>query len=96
MKSKVVLLVPEAPAPQVEAVKDQPRRKVTEIRLGILDNSKANADHLLRFVMEGLKGELPIGKVLATRKGNVSVPAPKEIIEELAAECDFVVSAMGD
>ncbi len=94
--NKVVLLVPEAPAPEVEAVKDQPKAKVAEIRLGILDNSKANADHLLRFVMEGLKGELPVKKVIATRKGNVSLPAPKNIIEELAADCDFVVSAMGD
>lgn len=94
--AKVVLLVPEAPAPDVAAVKDQPKTKVAEIRLGILDNSKSNADHLLRFVTEGLKAELPVKKVVATRKGNVSLPAPKEIIEELAAECDFVVSAMGD
>lgn len=94
--SKVVLLVPEAPAPDVAAVKDQPKTKVAEIRLGILDNSKSNADHLLRFVTEGLKAELPVKKVVATRKGNVSLPAPKDIIEELAAECDFVVSAMGD
>ena len=96
MKSKVVLLVPEAPAPIVEAVKDQPNLKRTEVRLGVLDNSKSNADHLLRFVMEGLKAELPIKTVVATRKGNVSLPASKEVLDKLAAECDFVVSAMGD
>ena len=94
--SKVVLLVPEAPAPEVAAVKDAPKAKIAQIRLGVLDNSKSNADHLLRMITEGLKAELPIAKVVATRKGNVSLPAPKEIIEELAAECDFVVSAMGD
>ena len=94
--SKVVLLVPEAPAPEVAAVKDAPKAKIAQIRLGVLDNSKSNADHLLRMITEGLKGELPISKVVTTRKGSVSLPAPKEIIEELAAECDFVVSAMGD
>ena len=94
--SKVLLLVPEAPAPEVAAVKDAPRAKLAQIRLGVLDNSKSNADHLLRFVTDGLKSELPIGKVVATRKGSVSLPAPREILEELAAECDFVVSAMGD
>jgi hypothetical protein len=94
--SKVVLLVPEAPAPEVAAVKDKPKAKLAEIRLGLLDNSKSNADHLLRFVTEGLKSELPIKAVVATRKNNVSLPAPKDIIDELAAECDFVVSAMGD
>jgi hypothetical protein len=93
--SKVVLLVPEAPAPVVEAVKDQPKVKKTEIRLGILDNSKSNADHLLKFVTEGLRGELPVKAVIATRKGSVSLPAPKEVMAELA-DCDFVVSAMGD
>jgi hypothetical protein len=93
--SKVVLLVPEAPAPAVEAVKDQPRVKRSEIRLGILDNSKSNADHLLRFVTEGLRAELPVKAVIATRKGSVSLPAPKEVMAELA-DCDFVVSAMGD
>jgi hypothetical protein len=96
MSGKVVLLVPEAPAPEVAAVRDEPKAKIDEIRLGLLDNSKSNADHLLRFVMEGLKSELPVKAVVATRKGNVSLPAPKEIIEELAADCDFVVSAMGD
>ncbi|HWI14514.1 MAG TPA: hypothetical protein VNT02_09685 [Burkholderiales bacterium] len=93
---KVVLLVPEAPAPEVAAVKDKPKAKIAQIRLGILDNSKSNADHLLRMLTEGLKAELPIAKVVATRKGNVSLPAPKDIIDQLAAECDFVVSAMGD
>ncbi len=96
MNSKVVLLVPEAPAPDVAAAKEEPKAKVAQIRLGVLDNSKSNADHLLRMVTEGLQGELPISKVVATRKGNVSLPAPKEIIEQLAAECDFVVTAMGD
>lgn len=92
----VVLLVPEAPAPEVAAVEDKPKAKIAQIRLGILDNSKSNADHLLRMLTEGLEAELPIAKVVATRKGNVSLPAPKDIIDELAAECDFVVSAMGD
>lgn len=96
MSRKVVLLVPEAPAPEVSAVQDAPQAKLAQIRLGVLDNSKSNADHLLRFVTEGLKSELPIGSVVATRKGNVSLPAPREIIDQLAAECDFVVSAMGD
>ena len=96
MKSKVVLLVPEAPAPAAEVVADQPTARKNEVRLGLLDNSKANADHLLRFVMEGLRAELPVESMTATRKGNVSLPAPKEILDRLAAECDFVVTAMAD
>lgn len=94
--AKVVLLVPEAPPPEVETVKDAPRRQLASFRLGILDNSKSNADHLLRMIMDGVKADLPVSAVRAERKSNVSLPAPAEILDRLAAECDFVVSAMGD
>jgi hypothetical protein len=94
--AKVVLLVPEAPAPEVEAVKDAPRRQLKEFRLGLLDNSKSNADHLLRMIMDGVQAELPVSATLTQRKSNVSLPAPREILDQLAAECDFVVTAMGD
>lgn len=96
MNSKVVLLVPEAPAPAAAAIADQPQARKTEVRLGLLDNSKANADHLLRFVMEALRAELPVKSITATRKDNVSLPAPREVLDRLAAECDFVVTAMAD
>ncbi len=66
------------------------------IRLGLLDNSKGNADHLLRFITEGVKAALPVASVVSLRKGSVSLPAPGELLDRLAQEADFVVSAMAD
>lgn len=94
--SKVLLLVPEAPGPAATHVAPQRKAGKKEFRLGVLDNSKANADHLLRFVMEAIKAQLPVTSVVWQRKGHPSVPAPKEVLDKLAAETDFVVTAMAD
>ena len=70
--------------------------EATPLRLGILDNSKGNADHLLRFIAEGVKAALPVASVVMTRKGSVSLPAPGNVLDQLTAEADFVVTAMAD
>ena len=96
--SKVLLVVPEAPAPAPAAAATAERRKAGRggLRLGVLDNSKGNADHLLRFIVEGVKAAVPVASVVMLRKGSVSLPAPGDIIDQLAREADFVVSAMAD
>jgi hypothetical protein len=96
MKQKVVLVVPEAPAPEAAAATTPRRIDKNGLRLGILDNSKGNADHLLKFVVEGMKALLPVASVVSLRKDSVSLPAPRAVLDRLAAEADFVVSAMAD
>ncbi len=96
MARKVMLVVPEAPAPALSAVVDARRIEKVGIRLGVLDNSKGNADHLLKFIVEGVKASVAISSVVVMRKGSVSLPAPGEILDRLAAEADVVVSAMAD
>jgi len=95
MSGKVVLVVPEAPAPETAATVGK-RKAGGGVRLGVLDNSKGNADHLLRFIVEGVKAALPVASVVLTRKGSVSLPAPAEVLDQLTREADFVVSAMAD
>ena len=96
MVQKVRLVNPEAPAPQTVAVTQKRAVAKGGIRLGLLDNSKGNADHLLRFIVEGVKALVPVASVLALRKDSVSLPAPKEILDQLAAGSDYVVTAMAD
>ena len=98
MTGKVKLVVPEAPVPAAAAAAVAEQRKFAAggLRLGILDNSKGNADHLLKFIVDGVKALVPVASVVSLRKGSVSLPAPKEILDQLAAEADFVVSAMAD
>ena len=96
MSQKVRLVVPEAPSPQAVAVTTTRAVAKGGIRLGVLDNSKGNADHLLRFIVDGVKALLPVASVVALRKDSVSLPAPAWILDQLAAEADCVVSAMAD
>jgi hypothetical protein len=96
MAGKVTLVVPEAPAPAATAVVDERRIEKKGIRLGVLDNSKGNADHLLKFIVDSVKASVPVTSVVTLRKGSVSLPAPGDILDRLAAEADVVVSAMAD
>ena len=97
MAKKVVLVVPEAPTPSAKAVVDERRIERKGIRLGVLDNSKGNADHLLRFMVDSLKESgVAVASVVTRRKPSVSLPAPPEILEALARDADVVVSAMAD
>ena len=96
MAKKVLLAVPEAPAPAPQAVVEERHIEKKGIRLGVLDNSKGNADHLLRFIVEGVKAALPVASVVTARKGSVSLPAPADVLDQLTREADFVVSAMAD
>ena len=96
MTGRVKLVVPEAPVPATAAAKEQRKFAQGGLRLGILDNSKGNADHLLKFIVDGVKALVPVASVVSLRKGSVSLPAPADILDRLAAETDFVVSAMAD
>jgi hypothetical protein len=93
---KVTLVVPEAPVPASAAAAAGRKAGKGGLRLGVLDNSKGNADHLLRFIVEGVKAAVPVASVVMARKGSVSLPAPAEILDQLTREADFVVSAMAD
>ena len=96
MTKKITLVVPEAPTPAPTAVVDERRIEKLGVRLGVLDNSKGNADHLLKFIVEGVKASVAVSSVVMLRKGSVSLPAPGEILDQLAGEADVVVSAMAD
>ena len=98
MSETVFLISPEAPPHQFEGAGEQRAIKADRkgIRLGTLDNTKGNADHLLAFVVEGIRKLVPVASVVALRKNNPSTPAPKNVLDQLEAEADFVISAMAD
>ena len=96
MSNKVLLVVPEAPAPAGEAVVNERAIDKKGIRLGVLDNSKGNADYLLKFIVDSVKSAVAVSSVVSLRKASVSLPAPADILDKLAQEADVVVSAMAD
>ena len=93
---RIFLVVPDAPIEDVAQLKSSRRLGSGGIRLGILDNSKANADHLLNLIMEGVKKEFKVDSVVVKRKPASSRPATDQILDELANEADLVISAMAD
>jgi len=93
---KVFLISPEAPVAQGEAAGEHRAAASGGLRLGILDNSKSNADHLLAMIIEGVKKQMPVASVISLRKMNPSTPAPKAMIDQIEKEADFVISAMAD
>jgi hypothetical protein len=93
---KIFLVVPEAPLEGVAQLKSSRSLGGAGLRLGILDNSKANADHLLNLIVEGVKKEFKVDSVVVKRKPTSSRPATDQVLDDLAKEADLVISAMAD
>ena len=93
---KIFIVVPEAPMEEAAQLKSERKLGASGIRLGVLDNSKGNADHLLNLIVEGVKKEFKVDSVVVKRKPTSSRPATDEVLDELASETDIVVSAMAD
>ena len=94
----IKLVTPDAPPPKPAPPAQVARRKpaATGFRLGVLDNSKGNADHLLNMIVEGVRAELPVTSVVSLRKPHVTFPAEKNVLDRLEQEADVVISAMAD
>lgn len=94
----MIVLSPEGKA-QVSAAKIAAVPRLTSLKgktIGILDNSKPNADKLAERLAELLKERYGAAKVITRRKLTAQQGAPKNYLEELAGEADFVLAGLGD
>lgn len=67
------------------------------LRLGILDNSKWNANKLLRGAAAALSEDISFASVnYYVKTHGFSTDAPAELIEQIAEENDIVLTAIGD
>ena len=67
------------------------------LRLGILDNSKWNANKLLRGAAAALGEQIDLAEVnYYVKTHGFSTDAPPEMIARIAAENDIVLTAIGD
>ena len=74
-----------------------PRPKALRgLRLGILDNSKWNANKLLRGAAAALAGGIEFAAVNYYVKHSFSKDAFPELVERIAGENDIVLTAIGD
>jgi hypothetical protein len=84
----VVEAAPMTIAPRVKNLKG--------LRLGLLDNTKWNANKLLRGVRDRLAQKHAFSTVNYYRKASFSLAATPGLIAEIAANNDVVITAVGD
>ena len=77
-----------APAPRVGSLNG--------LRLGILDNTKWNANRLLRKIAALLEAAHGIAAVGYYKKESFSKVADPALVAEIAANSDIVLTAIGD
>ena len=63
--------------------------------VGLLDNSKEQADVILQTLGEALRERYGVASVIVRRKEHYSKPAPDEMIDEMAAQVDAAIAALG-
>jgi hypothetical protein len=94
----MIVLSPEGKA-QTSAAKVAGLPQFTDLRgkvIGLLDNSKPNADKLAQRFAQLLKEKYGVANVITRRKLTAQQGAPKQYLDDLAAQADFVLSGLGD
>ncbi|MBV8718788.1 MAG: hypothetical protein JOZ65_27290 [Chloroflexi bacterium] len=75
-----------------------PRRFTTldGVRLGLLGNSKLNADAVLLAIGDLLKERYALESVFFQSKPNFGKPAPDDVVQEMVDNADVIVTGVGD
>jgi hypothetical protein len=63
--------------------------------VGLLDNTKEQADVILETLAEALRERYGVAKVIIRRKQYYSKPAAAELIDEMAKEVQVAAAAVG-
>jgi hypothetical protein len=66
------------------------------IRLGLLDNQKANAARVLETLADQLRAQHHVGEVTTYTKSYFGTPVEADRAQEIAQSCDAVIAGVGD
>lgn len=66
------------------------------LTVGLLDNTKVNASALLREIGEVLSRRYGVAGTRLYTKDYFGTPVKEDLLKQIAAECDVVVTAVGD
>lgn len=64
--------------------------------VGFIDNAKPNFNFLVDDLAELLLDRYGAASVIKRAKRGASMPAPEDIVDELAAQCELVITGSGD
>jgi ABC-type transporter Mla subunit MlaD len=96
MTATTTLYDPTAPRQAGAAQAPQALARLAGRTVGFIDNAKPNFNHLVDDLAELLVARHGVARVIKRRKHSASVPAPDDMVEELAACCDLVIAGSGD
>ena len=92
------MLVYDPTAPSPEATQNL-RRSVGDLKgkvVGFIDNSKPNFNLLIDDLAELLRSRYGVKSIVKTGKRSASMPATSQVLDDLASQCDLVVTGSGD
>ncbi len=70
-------------------------RGSNQVKVGFLANGFPDSEAFLEQVARALSARLPGMRSAFWNKGNASIPAPAEMLDEISSDCDAVVAAYG-
>ena len=65
-------------------------------RLGLLDNTKANAEVILRKIADILDAKYEFSEIYYTKKHSSNLPPKPEVLSNLHLYADLVIAGVGD
>jgi hypothetical protein len=92
----MILLNPEGSSPQGSLALAVRPGTLKGKTIGLLSNSKLNADAVLSAIGDLLSQRYEIAGVVHRAKPNFSLPAPDATFQELISQCDVVLAGVGD
>ncbi len=87
---------PTAPTASVPQNLRRPLGDLTGKVVGFIDNAKPNFNYLVDDLAELLSARYGVKTVVKRAKRGASMPAAAEVLDELASQCDLVVTGSGD
>lgn len=97
MSPREVILDPTGASERAQAATLAPRlRELDGIRLGLLDNAKANAAVVLETLAAQLRAQHHVGEVATYTKSYFGTPVEEDRAQEIAQSCDAVIAGVGD
>jgi hypothetical protein len=91
----VSILDPAAPV-QRSGTQVNPLDSLQGKVVGFIDNAKPNFNHLAEDLSDLLVSRYGVVSVVKHRKKAASIPASAEVMQDVKAQCDLVITGSGD
>ncbi|MCC6533217.1 MAG: hypothetical protein IT531_11755 [Burkholderiales bacterium] len=96
MNATLLIYDPTAPATAQARYSSRTLDRLQGKVVGFIDNAKPNFNHLVDDLTGLLMQRYGVASVVKRAKRGASMPAAAAVVEELAAQCDLVITGSGD